>query len=228
MIDSTAKKARPVRRDSPKESLDFFPTPLWATRALLEHTPIDIRAGESVLEPACGQGHMSEALTEYGLLVESCDIENRGYGRAVDFLSESFKPDTPPDWIVTNPPFNRAEDFIFKGLSLAESGVAMLLRSAFLEGVGRQERLFFKFPPAFVAQFSERVPLAMGRIDPKASAVVPYSWFVWQREHMPPKKSICESGNIFLPKSTKLTWIPPCKKELTRESDSNTPTKHTF
>jgi hypothetical protein len=44
----------------------------------------------------------------------------------------------------------------------------MLVRTVFIEGVGRYERLFKPFLPAKVAQFTERVPMVKGRIDKKA------------------------------------------------------------
>ena len=49
------------QRAEPNDSLDFFPTPPWAVRALCKHVlPRLIGHGQSlrrVLEPACGQGH---------------------------------------------------------------------------------------------------------------------------------------------------------------------------
>jgi hypothetical protein len=42
-----------------KDSLDDFPTPPWATRALIEHLIGEegLRS-QDCLEPACGAGHM--------------------------------------------------------------------------------------------------------------------------------------------------------------------------
>ena len=56
-----------AQRVEAKDSLDDFPTPPWATRALLEH--IIERGGYTntltCLEPACGAGHMAKVLKEY-------------------------------------------------------------------------------------------------------------------------------------------------------------------
>ena len=55
-----------AQRFEAKDSLDDFPTPPWATRALLEHViPDKDLAGRSVWEPACGAGHMAKVLKEY-------------------------------------------------------------------------------------------------------------------------------------------------------------------
>ena len=56
-----------AQRKEAKDSLDDFPTPPWASRALVEHV---IEQGGytdrlTALEPACGVGHMSKVLREY-------------------------------------------------------------------------------------------------------------------------------------------------------------------
>ena len=56
-----------AQRIEPKDSPDDFPTPPWATRALIEHV-LDNKvaiASMSCLEPACGAGHMAKVLKEY-------------------------------------------------------------------------------------------------------------------------------------------------------------------
>ncbi len=40
------------------------------------------------------------------------------------------------DWVLTNPPFRRGEDFTLLALKLARRGVAMLTRTVFIESVG--------------------------------------------------------------------------------------------
>ena len=50
-----------AQRNESRESLDDFPTPLWAIRALIEHVIHDkaALASMSCLEPACNRGFMS-------------------------------------------------------------------------------------------------------------------------------------------------------------------------
>src|SRR6185437_5645717 len=171
-----------AQRAEPSDSLDFFSTPPWATRALCEHM-IGLR-GHIAWDPACGRGDMLRPLGEYALAVAGSDVFDYGRGYTVhDFLM----PYTPEgiggsDWIITNPPFRLAEQFIRRGLELCETGVAVLVRSVFTESVGRYESLFRPRPPALIAQFTERVPMLKGRLDREASSATAYCWIVWMRE----------------------------------------------
>src|SRR5690606_35291665 len=126
---------------------DDFPTPPWATRALLEHVigPPALLGQFTCLEPACGRGHMSLALAEYFREVASFDTFAYGFGGVADFLT-SKHDDQSFDWVITNPPFKLAEDFIQRSLRIARQGVAMLTRTVFIESVGRYDRLFNSNP----------------------------------------------------------------------------------
>ena len=194
-----------AQRVEASDSLDDFPTPPWATRALIEHViqAEDEADALTVLEPACGRGYMSQALDEYFGTVASSDILDYGFARMADFLKPLHAAGSF-DWVITNPPFRRAEDFIERARPIARLGVAMLVRTVFLESVGRYERLFSVFPPAVVAQFSERVPMVKGRVDRKASTATGYAWIVWMQAQSD---------------GPRLSWIPPCRKVLERDSD---------
>lgn len=197
------------QRSEPNDSLDFFPTPPWATRALCEFLLIqDSRLGtKRAWEPACGQGHMSRPLAEYFETVFSSDAHAYGFGQVRDFL---FPGEGPLfDWIITNPPFRLAEEFAHRAIDLAREGVALLVRTAFLEGVGRYRTLFSKRKPATIMQFTERVPMHKGRLDPNGSSATAYCWIVWYcRPHKP--------GPMSAPL---VVWIPPCRNKLERPGD---------
>jgi hypothetical protein len=194
-----------AQRIEPSDSPDYFPTPPWATRALLEHV-LDKSAVASLtcLEPACGAGHMAKVLKEYFGEVGASDAYHYGYGEVRDFLLQPYGP-SAFDWVITNPPFRLAERFIHEALRVGRRGVAILARTAFNEGVGRYERLFRDNPPAMVAPFSERVPMLKGRLDRNATTATSYAWFVWDKSH--------RSGQA----QTK--QVPPCRKELERDDD---------
>ena len=209
-----ASTAVMARRVEPADSFDYFPTPPWATRAFCEHVmPVvwgrwpDIFRGET-LEPACGEGHMAVALAEYFDNVTSSDIHDYGYGWVKDFTSPDAWEANAFDWVVTNPPFNRAEEFITQGLRVARRGVAVLVRTAFLEGQGRYTSLFRRREPQVIAQFVERVPMHKGRWDPAGKTATAYCWIAWLKH--PPHDW----------KHTRLIWIPPCRKVLTRKDDA--------
>ncbi|TAY66529.1 methyltransferase [Rhizobium leguminosarum] len=194
------------QRSEPHDSLDDFPTQPWATRALCEYVLTGCYLkNKTAWEPACNRGHMSVPLLEYFGAVWASDIHD--YGTPGSFQHDFLFPVMPlsesPGWIISNPPFRLAEQFIAKARDLATEGAAMIVRTSFLEGIGRYENLFSKNPPSIVAQFSERVPMVKGRLTATGSTATSYCWLVWI-------KGVT---------STKLVWIPPCRKKLERPED---------
>lgn len=196
-----------ARRTEPHDSLDFFPTPPWAARALCEL--LAARTGPlgrlSAWEPACGEGHIAGPLGEYFRHVYATDVHDYGtdvQDRVVDFLlGWSWPPHIagkPYDWVITNPPFRLALDFALMGLATARRGVALLVRTAWLEGGTRYTDLFAKHPPAVIAQFAERVAMTKGRWDPDASTATAYLWVIWDNQaegetrfvHIPPGRRV--------------------------------------
>jgi hypothetical protein len=202
------------QRAEPHDSLDFFPTPPWATRALCEwlakrvvayRTAID----QSVWEPACGDGHMARPLGEYFSKVIASDVHPYGYGELLDFLFPFSDESPAPDWIITNPPFRLGKEFALKALGLARIGVALLVRTAFLEGGERHRELFAPHLPFAILQFCERVPMVKGRYDPLASTATSYCWIVWLTHATRPPGTA----------STAFDWLPPCRARLERDVD---------
>lgn len=172
--------------DTPEQKLhrllNYFPTPPWAARAGAELVLDMDPTARIVWEPACGEGHMAEPLKEYFPQVIASDIHDHGYGQVDDFL---LWRENPPevDWIISNPPFNRAEAFIRLGLSRARRGVAMLLRVAFLEGIGRYSMLY-EGPERLTvcAVFCERVSMVLGQWDPDAGLATCMAWFIFDKQ----------------------------------------------
>lgn len=195
------------QRSEPHNSLDDFPTPPWATRALLQYIahPHDGPKTFSITtcrEPAANRGHMVRPLSEYFGSVDASDIHDYGAGFPVrDYL---FGP-TPAavDWTITNPPFRLAEQFIHRGLETSRWGVAVIARTAFLESVGRYHSLFKTNPPTTILQFTERVVMQKGKLSEHGSSATAYCWLVWQTG---------ETGIRF-------DWIQPCRKRLERPGD---------
>lgn len=175
-----------LRRNADLDGPDFYPTPAWATHALLEN---EVFSG-GVWECACGDGAMSNVIEEYGLQTHNSDLYDRGFGEiGIDFLNADSKHDN----IITNPPFNSAEGFVSSGLENAKKKFALLLRLAFLEGANRQRTIFSSVPPSKVWVFSERITFYPKNAIRKGSGTTAYAWFVWDKDH---------SG------STELNWLP--------------------
>lgn len=190
------------QRSEPHDSLDDFPTPPWATRALCEWLNNKYRL--SVMdcrEPAANRGHMVKPLGEFFGHVDASDIYD--YCAGFPVLDYLFGPEPDlVDFTITNPPFRLAEQFIERALSTSRFGVAMLVRTSFLEGIGRFTRLFSVTPPTTVLQFSERVVMHKGRLAPEGSTATSYAWLIWESCH-----------------NTSLSWIAPCRKRLERAED---------
>jgi hypothetical protein len=147
---------------------------------------------------------MVRPLAEAFGAVLASDVHDYGFGYPVrDYLFGPISDFDPTHWTITNPPFRLAEQFIERALELSKVGCAMLVRSAFLEGVGRFERLFGKRPPTTILQFSERVVMHKGRLAPEGSTATAYCWVVWEHE--------CTDTNF--------DWIAPCRKRLERAAD---------
>lgn len=163
-----------VRKNS-KASLDFYPTPPWAVDALLKYETF---TGD-ILEPACGTGNISEKLKAAGFNVISSDIHDYGYGTPnVDF----FSINTPVDNLITNAPYNQADQFVLHALKITKKKIALLLRLAFLEGARRYENIYSKTPPTSVLVFTKRLTFNPESIKGNSgSGYVTYAWFIWDR-----------------------------------------------
>jgi hypothetical protein len=176
-----------MKRFADLEGPDFFPTPRWATFALIENE----RFQGEIWESACGDGTMSRVLEETGCPVRSSDLYERGFGEAgIDFLV----PPSSADNIVTNPPYNCAEGFVASGVKYSNRKFALLLRLAFLEGANRANTIFATMPPARVWVFSERITFYPSGVEPKGSGTTAYAWFVWDKD---------------APSATELKWFKP-------------------
>ena len=165
-----------IKRFADLDGADFFPTPAWATRELIDNEKF---VGD-IWEPACGNGAMSDVLAETGCRVISSDLYQRGFGEAgIDFLTAKRRVAN----IVTNPPYNCAEGFVAAGMTMAEKKFALLLRLAFLEGANRANTIFAKNPPSRVWVFSERITFYPAGAEIKGSGTTAYAWFVWDKEN---------------------------------------------
>jgi len=176
-----------TKRIADLDGPDFYPTPRWATFALIENE----RFQGDIWECACGDGAMSDVLSETGRTVASSDLYDRGFGGVGhNFLTTKR---TAPN-IVTNPPFHSAENFMKMAAQQAQGKFALLLRLAFLEGANRANTIFHRTPPSRVWVFSERITFYPKNAKVAGSGTTAYAWFVWDKDHAGP---------------TELAWFKP-------------------
>jgi hypothetical protein len=146
---------------------------------------------------------MAKVLKEYFRDVKYSDAHHYGFGPVRDFLTYPYETNAV-DWVITNPPFRLAAEFVLRAMNVARLGVAILARTVFLESSGRYREIFEKTPPSIFAQFVERVPMVKGRLDSKATTATGYAWFIWEKR-----------GSAY----PRLIWVPPCRKDLEKVSD---------
>jgi hypothetical protein len=107
---------------------DFYPTPSWAERELDRRIPIS----GVVFEPCVGDGDLIRHRND---VAWTNDIDP---SKEASFHLDATKTgswDEFPwcDWVVTNPPFDRAMSILSLAIDRARVGVAFLLRLSFLE-----------------------------------------------------------------------------------------------
>lgn len=167
MIGGKAGKGRKRRKD------DFYPTPPEATEALIRAVPH--LAGQRIWENACGDGAIARVLESHGCKVVGTDLVYRGYGQGgVNFLSDA-RPRARV--IITNPPFNRAQEFIEHAMRMHIEEMWMLLKTSYFQAARRQS-LKARFCPTHKLELSWRLDCT-GEENP----TMEFAWFGWRRDH---------------------------------------------
>ncbi len=168
--------------------LEWFATPPFASRAGAELIHALHPGVASAWEPCCADGIMAACLGETIPLVHASDLQLQdGPARPNTAFTFDFLLDThgapEVDWIITNPPFASAPDFVRLGLQRARRGVAIIQRLAFLETPDRYQ-LNFESPVGLsvFAPFIERVAMHLGPWKPEAGTATAYAWFIYDKE----------------------------------------------
>ncbi len=154
---------------------DFYPTPEAVTRALLSVEKFD----RIIWEPACGNGAISEVLKSHGHIVHSTDLYYRDYGIAeMDFLKSQIPLASN---IITNPPFNLANKFVYHAMiDLGIMKMALLCKLAFLEGQERS-KILEETHLTRVHVFRKRIQLTRNGETPRGGGMIAFAWFVWEK-----------------------------------------------
>ena len=157
-----------------RKKSDFYETPYSLTRKFLDVETFD--KSLTVCEPACGAGAISTILKERWQdgLVSAYDVET-------NFLSETGNY----DYIVTNPPFSLAQEFILKAKTVVNNKFALLLPLSYLHGKKRFDEIYSdkEYPLKKVHVFT-RYPMLGDKLreDGKYNTgMMVYAWFVWEK-----------------------------------------------
>ena len=158
---------------------DMYSTPYSMTEQLLQNEKFDYK--KTVLEPCCGHWAITKVLEKNFL---SSNIESTDKNDGFDF----FDYTNSYDYIITNPPFSLAFEFIQKSKEITKDKFAMLLPLSYLHGQKRYESGVFKdvnYPLTKVYVFT-RYPLLTDTIreDGKyKTGMMVYCWFIWEKNN---------------------------------------------
>lgn len=156
-------------------AFDSYQTPYSLTRQLLDTGIFSF--DKVVLEPACGQGAILKVLRE-----QWADDLIVCYDGETDFLQEHNQY----DYMITNPPYSLANEFILHAKEIAVLRFALLLPLNYLHGKRRYDLIYSKkdgYRLWRVFVFT-RMPMLSGSIQADGlfeTGMQVYAWFVWQR-----------------------------------------------
>lgn len=157
-----------------RKKSDFYETPYSITRHLLNVEDFD--ASKFVCEPACGDGAIVKILKE-----KWSDTNIRAYDADINFLKDTSKY----DYIITNPPFSLAFEFVQQAKLLANEKFAFLLPLSYLHGKKRYDEIYMdkSYPLKKIHVFT-RYPMLGEKLrdDGKYNTgMMVYAWYIFER-----------------------------------------------
>ena len=169
-----------TNRGSKRIESDFYATPLDCIQNFINNYG---QINGEVLEPSAGNGNIVSVIKQNGnnnVLALELREEERNALLAIadeveidDFLN--FESDKHFDYIIGNPPYSLAQEFLEKCFEIANENtvIIMLLRTAFLESKKRYQ--FWQDHPLNGLYVLSKHPSFTG----KGTDATSYSWFVW-------------------------------------------------
>lgn len=161
-----------------RNKTDFYATPPEVTTALLDFLEDQclLKPHATIWEPACGRGDMADVMYDRGYHMVVSDLYPQIQGMdSTDFLKSHAKC----DWIITNPPFSKATEFIAHALELRKP-CAFLLKSQFWHAKSRLN-LFRENPPSYVLPLTWRPDFLFGAKS--GSPTMECLWTVWAGDY---------------------------------------------
>lgn len=164
-------------------AFDEYRTPAWVVDVLIDNCPV---VGGAVWEPAAGQGDMVSALRARDLRVFASDIralpgldcDPLDFTASLSLAGVRVLP--AARCIITNPPFQFAEQFIRRALDATEDCrgvVAMLLGHDYDTALTTRGWMFSH--PAFYAKVMLGRRITWVGFEDKASPRQIHAWYVW-------------------------------------------------
>lgn len=175
----------PSTTKTKRREADFYETPEWCTRLLLDTFKL---APIKVVEPCAGHGAISRVIKEYFpkcTLVQYELHKNKKlqkYGDVTfgDFL-KNVRYDEDVSMVITNPPFTYSQEFIETcRTNYPNAKIIMLLPFSFLGSAKRWRFWVLNKPNKFHVLSNRPSFTENGKTD---SSV--YAWYQWDSENLP-------------------------------------------
>jgi hypothetical protein len=198
-------------------------TPRAVTRALLSHLAQqpytrDLLQRGASWDCACGSMAIIRELKAFdppARSVVSSDVhprEGATIAKPLDFTKLTTPPDNlahRPRFIVTNPPFSLATQFMDVGLRWTDgvpgAALALFLPLGALGGQKRATTVYSTAPPSQILILSERVDIFPDGYVPPAGkhqgGVIEYGWFLWYNDSY--------EGRLMTPAELAAHEVPP-------------------
>ncbi len=169
-----------TNRGAERVADDFYETPPWVTRLILEvAAPPPLLGPISILEPAAGTGAIIDELIAYGYPSENIVGVEIDPSRAdaagamcANFLE--LEPNPVYELVITNPPYSLALDFAKHAIEFVRPGglLVLLMRLNWLASIKRAAWLRENTPDVWVIP---KRPSFTG----KGTDATDYAWFTW-------------------------------------------------
>ena len=155
-----------------RKKSDFYETPYTLTRKFLDVEYFN--KNSTVCEPACGGGAISKVLNEYWE-----DDKITAYDKETNFLWDF----NDYDYVITNPPFSLAFEFIQKAKQLAKSKFALLLPLSYLHGKKRYDEIYsdktYGLEKVYVFTRYPMLGEPLREDGKYNTGMMVYAWYVW-------------------------------------------------
>ena len=143
-----------------------------------------------IVDPACGRGAILVAADACGLDRWGSDLHERAYGSwpGADEVADFLADERSAENIVSNPPYDIADQWLAHALRITERRVALLLPLRWLASE-RRVSAGTGAALASVVILTPRPSIPPGRLL-QAQQIVPsggktdYAWFVWEKGHV--------------------------------------------
>jgi len=167
-----------------RQNHDQYFTPEWLVTKYLDLAPI--KPSGTILEPCVGKGNIIRPLFDYmeshcegvpyGIITN--DIDDRmeaNHHYHCNYLLKSDEVIPKVDWIISNPPYTLAHEFVPLAYQKVRKGLVLLLRLTYLEPCKNRRDWLSENPPNQIL-ITRRIKFVGNSTDNVTTA-----WFCWYK-----------------------------------------------